>query len=296
MPAPLRPLPEPLRGRTFSIAQGAAFGLRKEQLRSRSDLASPWRGVRWPAGTEPTLESLCRALMLRLPAEAVYSHATAARLLGLPLPRRLEGEPTLHVTVPPPRRAVAASGVHGHRQAVSDGERMHLRGLPITAPERVWCDLAVQLDLADLVALGDSAARWRGMDALQLALELRPPRGRGTRLLREAISLIDPASESRPESRLRVMVRRAGLPSPRVNVTVRDANGAFIGRVDLCWPEHHVIVEYEGDHHRTDSDQWRKDLRRYSRLQAAGWTVIRATADDLRVPEQFLRTLSTALG
>jgi len=53
-----------------------------------------------------------------------------------------------------------------------------------------------------------------------------------------------------------------------------------------------VAIEYEGDHHRTDHDQWRYDIRRFTDLQGAGWFVYRATADDLRDPRRLLAWLS----
>jgi very-short-patch-repair endonuclease len=57
--------------------------------------------------------------------------------------------------------------------------------------------------------------------------------------------------------------------------------GVFIGQVDLAWPEARLVVEYEGSHH-FEGLQIAKDDRRYLRLVAAGWRVIRLSAADLR--------------
>ena len=49
----------------------------------------------------------------------------------------------------------------------------------------------------------------------------------------------------------------------------------------MAWPEHRVAVEYQGDQHRTDLDQWRRDQERWALLAAAGWLVIPATWEDV---------------
>ncbi|WP_217274656.1 endonuclease domain-containing protein [Rathayibacter sp. VKM Ac-2835] len=64
------------------------------------------------------------------------------------------------------------------------------------------------------------------------------------------------------------------LPREPPGVELFDADGR-IGRVDLLFRRWRVVVEYEGDHHRTDRAQWDRDLIRYERLAAAGWTVVR---------------------
>ena len=38
-----------------------------------------------------------------------------------------------------------------------------------------------------------------------------------------------------------------------------------------------MVLEYEGEHHLTDPEQWAADLRRFNAYAARGWTAIRAT-------------------
>jgi hypothetical protein len=66
-----------------------------------------------------------------------------------------------------------------------------------------------------------------------------------------------------------------------VNVDVRTARGRFIARPDIRFRDYPVVVEYEGDGHRTDKQQWRRDVGRLSDLADAGLDVIRATGEDL---------------
>ncbi|HQJ35596.1 MAG TPA: hypothetical protein PL156_10590, partial [Rhodoglobus sp.] len=98
-------------------------------------------------------------------------------------------------------------------------------GVAVTSPARTWCDLAAVLDLGDLVAVGDylvsrrlplvTIAEIRGRLALMGS-------GRGIRMARRAVDLVRDASESRPESRLRVILAVAGLPEPTINHKIVD--------------------------------------------------------------------------
>src|SRR4029450_7219261 len=100
-------------------------------------------------------------------------------------------------------------------------------------------------------------------------------------------------AESPPESWVRVACVRAGLPVPVPQFVVLEG-GEFLGRVDLAWPEQRLIVEYEGAHH-FDELQIRRDDRRYERLTAAGWRVIRLSAADLRDMDAVVVRIADAL-
>jgi hypothetical protein len=144
--------------------------------------------------------------------------------------------------------------------------------------------LARELELDDLVAVGDYLIHHRNP---LLDLETVNQRARqGDRIsrspnLREAMLLLDDHSESRPESRLRVMLALGGLPSPLINHTLVMSDGGGRVRPDFVFMNQRVTLEYQGDYHRTRS-QWRSDMTRRSRLEAVGWRVVELNADDLR--------------
>lgn len=97
---------------------------------------------------------------------------------------------------------------------------------------------------------------------------------------RSAVALADGRAQSRPESRVRVALRQAGL-EPDTQVVVRDEAGAFVAQVDLGFEDAKVAVEYDGAYHR-DREQFGRDRQRLNALQAAGWQVVFVTASDLR--------------
>ena len=51
--------------------------------------------------------------------------------------------------------------------------------------------------------------------------------------------------------------------------------------LDLAWPEFKVAIEYDGDHHRTNKTQWRRDQEKRSKLVARQWITFVATAANL---------------
>ncbi|MGH3345625.1 MAG: endonuclease domain-containing protein [Nocardioides sp.] len=88
-----------------------------------------------------------------------------------------------------------------------------------------------------------------------------------------AAALVRERVDSPMETRLRLLIVLAGLPEPRVNVDIRD--GEFRTRVDLCYPELKLIIEYDGQQHRADDlDQWDRDNDRISWFAQRGWELV----------------------
>jgi hypothetical protein len=81
------------------------------------------------------------------------------------------------------------------------------------------------------------------------------------------------------ESRLRMVLVLGGLPRPRAQVEIFDAQGEFAGRTDLYYEDCHLGIEYDGALHRENLVE---DNRRQNRLLNAGVTLLRFTASDVR--------------
>ena len=80
------------------------------------------------------------------------------------------------------------------------------------------------------------------------------------------------------ETRLRVVLIDGGLPRPKPQHVVRTPSGAFVGRLDLAYPEARLAVEYDG------ADHWkqrREDDRRRTAVRAQDWEVLVYSADDV---------------
>lgn len=292
------PLPPELLGEPFPVALGRSLGLTRRRLQG-ADLSAPFREVR-VAGPPPTgVLALSRSYAERMPPSHVISHHTAALVLGLPLPPWLAADTRIHVTVPAGTRAPQMTGVVGHELRHELLNVEHVDGIPVTSPLQTWTDLATVLPRNALVAIADFLLGGEHPaftpEDLHRAVRARTGR-RGVKRLRQAAALARTRVESPKETETRLLLVDSGLPEPLTNYVITDAEGTFIARVDLAWPRLRACVEYEGDGHRTDRAQFRKDITRRERLEDHGWRVIRITDDDLmRGGQEFLRRVQSVL-
>lgn len=265
------------------MREALAAGSSPSRLRG-DDLHRLYWGTRLPKAIDPAIHEVCAALAARLPGHTFFSHFTAGHLHGMPLSHRFALAEPIHLGVSAPARPLVAKRLIGHSMRLLPGDLGELDGLRLTSPERTWCDLAAWLTLEQLIAAGDallSAANRKSTPArLAAAVEQYPSR-RGVRIARAAVPLLSARSLSPAESILRVRIIQAGLPTPQQNLSIYSAEGRFLAMCDLAFPDFKVIVEYEGDHHRTDKAQWGKDIRRVLDLQDEDWITLRAWAPDL---------------
>lgn len=288
----------------FTVETARALGLSRRQ-RDAAIFERPFHGIRstHPAdpdsvGREERVRRRAGQYATAMPAGSFFSHLTAAVLWGLPLPPALITA-ELDVAVWAPRRSPRGQGVAGHQlgRSLARGVQHPTLGVPLTSPASTWALLgAVLLHPYDLVAAGDAVVRTPqhrddppALATLeQLAAAVDAGRRVGRPALRGALPRVRVGASSRPETWLRLTLVDAGLPEPALAYEVRDRRGLLIGRLDLAYPLWRIAIEYEGGQHLTDRDQWTKDIRRYEGLAAEGWTVIRATRDDLFAAPQEL--------
>lgn len=289
---PARPLPPGLRFAPFAVRDS---GLPRSRLRASDLNRSVW-GVRI-AAADIGLRTRCELFALRLPDVTLFSHTTAARLWGAPLPLSFERDPRVHASVPSPTSAPHARGIIGHGLSLEAGDVVVHRGLRVTSPARTWCDLAALLPFDDLVAVGDYFVHHRAPLTTIAELERRVRElgsVRGVRRAREALPLLNDRPESPQESKLRLILIRGGLPEPEINHAMVDTETGKEVRPDFRFRKYRLILEYQGDYHRTKA-QWRKDMTRRSRLEAQGWYVMELNAGDLRDPGELVARIRAVL-
>ncbi len=170
-----------------------------------------------------------------------------------------------------------------HRPACSpSGYEEGNGGVPAVHPVDAWCQLAVHASVTELVLVGDALVRRRKpiaqRDDLRDAVKRWAGR-RGAGRLREAEALVRDRTASPRETRLRLAAVDHGLPEPVVNFPVYDEHGVLVAILDLAYPEYRVGLEYDGDHHRTDTVQFLHDVERLDALSALGWRDIRITKE-----------------
>ena len=281
----------------FRTSDPLAAGVSPGVLRGPR-FAAPTRGVRL-AGASPGLAETCRALSLVLGPDAAFSHTTALRLLGVEVPWRLEQSQGIHVVTPARTTRPDRLGVIAHFCGQPNLTTVRSSGLVMTSAAQTWLHLSHQLSIDELAVLGDAMLRrtrpTTSLDVLRSLTE-STHKMRGLAKARVALELVRPRTDSSMETRARLLLVHAGLPCPVVNRAAVDDRGRFLALPDMSYPERRIAIEYDGDVHRTDPAAWRRDVERRQRLEAAGWIIITATADDvLRHPERFVARVQSAL-
>jgi Protein of unknown function (DUF559) len=262
-------------GSVFSTREALSRGVTPGRLRSR-ELVTPFAGVRSASEAKDVWDQ-ARQYLPRMRPGQFFSHLTAARMYGIPLPRAFELRKELDVSAPASRPRLV--GVTGHRAAATP-VRVH-RGLPLTRPDWLFAELATQLTLDDLIIAGDALVRKKrpptSLAELHAIVAARDTRGIRTAL--EAICEVRSGTDSPMETRMRLVIVRGGLPEPLIGHTVTWPDGGFIGTPDLAYVAERVAIEYEGAHHRNDPLVFAADIERREQMQEAGWYVIRVISD-----------------
>jgi hypothetical protein len=282
-------LPDALGVGAFTVAEARSAGVSSRRLRNRA-LHRPTKAVRSVQAPD-TLVLQAAALARVLHAPWAFSHLTAARLHALPLPTMWSAGERLHVMYPSDTTRVRRSSAVGH-MGLESRYVTTVHGLPVTSALDTWMDLAAMLRVDDLVVCGDVVVARDPLARGELSLLLSARRGaRGRRTALAALDLIRPGSASPMESRARLAFFHGGLPEPELNAPIWDSAGEWVATADFVWRAERVIVEYEGDQHRTDRRQWQADLARTRLLESLGWKVIRMSAQDLS-PQRVAGTIA----
>jgi hypothetical protein len=278
----------------FLVNRDGAPDLTYEQTLSRRFLLTS-RGVRLRAADADVTRARLEAAHLPLKPHSAFSHTTASGIQCLPLPWRLEGSVTFHVTTPREAARPRRRDLVTHHAVLPSTDICVVDGLRVTTPARTYVDMAALLHFDELVALGDvvlrlGAATAEDLLAVAQARANYPGRPRAV----AAIAWLDPAAASPRESHLRVLLRRAGLPRPEVNGTITDEHGGFLARGDLVFRRQRVIVEYDGEVHAS-MRQRAKDAARRAVLREHGWIVVEIVGEDMRYPHRVVARVSSAL-
>jgi very-short-patch-repair endonuclease len=295
------------RGGWFTRADALAAGYSDSELRQRLRTGQ-WTRMSfnsyvdargWPADEPPwdraiRLHRLGVLMACERLGDVVVSHQSAAMFHRLPVWGTNLAR--VHVT----RRGTGVSrvgrGLQVHRNAISSDEIVELDGLRLTVCERAVVETACTTSYEVGVVLADAALRL-GLTTRELlvAVVRRHRHWRGLPAAKAAVQFADGLSESVGESRLRVLMANHGLPTPELQVEIRDASGRFIGRVDFLLAGR-LVVEFDGamkygaGADAVLAEKWRED-----RLRECGYGVIRISWADLDRPYETAARIRRAL-
>lgn len=286
------------RGGWFTRSDAVAAGYADSEIRARL-AAGRWRRLcrdayvdteSEPRDEKPWIKArrqhvlLAAAVQHRTGRSSVLSHQSAVVCHGLPdwsldLKR-------VHVSKPA-GRARSDKSVVVHKAQLTDDDVTTRGTLRLTRPARAAVEAACASSYETAVVMFDAVLQ-RGLASRdELAEAVSRLRFRsGSPHAASALEFADERSESVGESRLRVLMANAGLPTPELQAELYDEERRLVGRVDFLFEDQRVIVEFDGETKYADDDgtiilaeKWRED-----RLRELGYLVIRISWADLARP------------
>lgn len=254
---------------------GEAIGSRLTRGKLRWNYTAVHPGVYIPNGAERTVFLNTVAAWLWTGRKGIIAGRAAAALHGA---KWVNASTPIEVIAEHGRRR---AGVIVREQRIGDDEITCVEGIPVTTLSRTALDLARHLPRNNAVAHLDSLAAATGVtcaDAFALAERYR--RTPGIRRARIALSLMDAGAQSPRETRLRLWLIDDGLPPPRTQIRVSDGcNEAFL---DMGYDEPMVGLDYDGEHHASNRDQYVYDIGRAELVDRQGWIDIHVVAEHSR--------------
>ncbi len=279
----------------FTAGEAKGVGYGTGEIRS---LCATERWVRLRRGILVTAEDLaagvqrghrhrmdCLAVLLSLDrSTAVLSHASAARLWGLPVARSSDAP----IRLTDPMQWRQGRGWRMTCAPLRPGERWRSGPLRLTSAPRTLVDCAREWPLEDAVVAMDAAvlADRTTVEELRRAASAIPHWPGASRAARAA-TLTDGRAESPLETRGRLRIVGSGLPAPELQVEIRTS-GRLVGVVDAWFDEASVAVEFDGRVKYTTP--WRErapervlweEKRREDDLRALDIRVVRIADADL---------------
>jgi len=179
------------------------------------------------------------------------------------------------VTVPrKPRVRPRGVTVHETRQLPVQ-DRTRRDRVPVTSVARTLIGFAAVARPGELIPALEQAERLHLFDMRAIQELLGRSNGRhGAAALREALrELTEEAPDLRSplEERFRAYCNDRGLQAPAFNVMV----AGFL--VDAVWLKQKVAVELDGRRHHLGVDAFERDRKRDTKLQMAGFRIVRVT-------------------
>lgn len=244
---------------------------------SSADLCVEQRIVEQAARLRPNGRSGCVTAWaaLRWRGAAFFDGLAPGGEVELPVPLSLGGAGA---------KLRSAPGCHLERISLSLSDRELVAGIPVTTPQRALFDeVRRRGSLWSAVEAIDMAAAAGLISVWLFATYVGNANSRnGAPLARHAVSLAVDESRSPRETWLRlVYTQLANLPEPIVNEPVYDLDGNLLGIPDLFDPVAGLVVEYDGEHHRS-IEQHRRDVTREQRFRGVGLEVVSVVRGDSR--------------
>jgi len=215
-----------------------------------------------------------------LASEPVFSHESAAALLGLPLIGDWPEVPTVSV---PDGGSTSSGNLRRVRRRLPEGHAVALDdGIRVTSLVRTAVDLAATRSLLSGIVV-ISALRWTGVERAEIEAVIEScGRMAGIRRARLALARSTAGSESPLETLVVVRCQDLGFQEPEQQVAVTVDGHAY--RCDFAWCDGAVVGEADGRvkyaaEHSGEEALWR-EKRREDAIRSVRRAFVRIGWDD----------------
>jgi len=190
---------------------------------------------------------------------------------------------------------ISRSGVLQHRYQIEPSDLIRIGDVEVTTLERTAFDLARIKDVYKALGYLDMCAATGRLNLAEVLRIRRQSSGfRFVSTIDSVLPLVDGGSQSMGESRTRLKLIRAGLPTPTTQCQVYVPSTGQTYFLDLGWQRVKVGVEFDGTADHSSPDQVTHDLRRRGLIQALGWKIFVVRSEDLR-SEEWIGNVRSAI-
>lgn len=282
-------------GRPFIGSEAVATGrISAHRLRTECQRLYPDIYVERSHGLQPGV--WVRGAALWAPAGAVIGGLGAALLHRERWYAPASVPTEIDVYCPGTPRQVRGVRIRRMSRAFPPGHLVVAGGIRFTSASRTAIDVARWEDDDDTAIAKIDAVCNRSKTLVDsLATTVEQMRGlHGVSRVGSLLTWCDELADSPRETRLRLMLVRAGLPAPTPQVTIYNEHGVKIATPDLCYEAEKVAIFYDSELHREKST-WEFDAWANAQLAELGWAVFRVTAKMMRSETALMRQIGKAV-
>ncbi|RZT18962.1 hypothetical protein EV589_3224 [Mycobacterium sp. BK558] len=226
-------------------------------------------------GEEPTLADRTTGAWLWSWRRAVITGQAAAALHGARwVGDRAPIELNYNCRRPP-------TGIIARNERIGCDEVVQIGDMAVASVSRTAFDLGRFLPLGQAVAHLDALANATRLTSAQVLSLAETYRGaRGVKKVRAAVDLMDGGAQSPKETWRRLLLMQNGFPRPATQIPVLGSSGKPFAYLDMGWEDVKIAVEYDGDHHRKDREQYVWDEKRLRLIRARDWLHVKVISED----------------
>lgn len=229
-------------------------------------------------------------LVLDRRSRAVVSHVSAAVLHGLDLPLGADLS-RVHLTWPGSAGRAPTCNLSPHRAVIDRADITGAADLSLTTVSRTVYDLARSEDQLLSVVVADAALRDGRCTRDEFATTLERAAGRpGSALAQQVMAFADPLAATGLQSRARVLMARAGLPTPGLAATIDHPWGWEMGPFHFVFDAQHTVAMVVDDADPLYLDR----VGVQASLRQAGFSIAWIRSGDLTGPREMDRRMAEA--